>query len=120
MNSGSKLRELRKKAGKTLQEAAEIFGVKLNTVYRWEHDQAAPDCEMLKKIAEYYGAPIEWLLRDNSDGAGGGMAESENAAQHGANGVEQRIAKIMKKLPENCKHRILGYIEHIYMEMYEN
>jgi len=116
MNAGGKLRELRKKDNKTLQEAADIFGVKLNTVYRWEHDQAIPDYTMLKRIAEYYGAPLDWLLRDSpADGA-----EHDPAYLSGVSGIELRIMKIIKKLPENCKHRVLGYVEHIYMETNES
>jgi transcriptional regulator with XRE-family HTH domain len=117
MSAGKKLRELRKKANKTLQESADIFGVKLNAVYRWEHDQASPDGEMLKKIADFYGAPPDWLQRDDEDE---GSAECGNGAQNSLCATEQRIMKILKKLPENCKHRILGYVEHIYMEMQEN
>jgi len=116
MSLGKKLRSLRQKAKKTMKEQGEMFGVKLNTVYRWEHDQARPDAQTLEKLADYYDAPLDWLLQENIiDSA----IEQECGASYSANIIEQRILKILRKLPDNCRHRVLGYVEHVYMEIHD-
>jgi len=116
MSVGKKLRSLRQKAKKTLKEQSEIFDVKLNTVYRWEHDQTKPNMLMLEKIAKYYDVTLDWLLHDGSDD---GQSEYENNASYPMNNIEQRIIKMLRKLPENEKYRILGYMDHIYVETHK-
>ncbi|MDR0248420.1 MAG: helix-turn-helix domain-containing protein [Oscillospiraceae bacterium] len=63
MSMGEKIRSLRAGQGKTLRETGDIFGVKLNTVYRWEHNITAPRAVMLNKMSEHYGVPLEWFFR---------------------------------------------------------
>ena len=58
---GEKLRKLRRKDRKTMEEASLIFGVSLNTLYRWEHDKAIPRKYMLEKVAEYYNLPLDYF-----------------------------------------------------------
>ncbi|MCL1974845.1 MAG: helix-turn-helix domain-containing protein [Firmicutes bacterium] len=113
MSIGEKLRYLRTKTKRTLKEQSEIFGVSLNSVYRWEHDLTAPKKSTLKKIVEHYEVPMEWLLQDGAD---------ENGIEPGINGMrsedhlEQQLLKMFRKLSENKKYKILGYIERVYVE----
>ena len=114
MNVDEKLRKLRTKMKKTLKEVSSILNVSLNTVYRWEHSLSVPRRSVLKKIADYYDVSFEWLLHgsagDEDIKFGGGASESEISA-------EQKILKMLKKLPEHSKYRILGYVERICVEM---
>ena len=105
MSLGEKLRNLRLKTRKTLQEQSEVLGVSMNSVYRWEHDLAVPRKSMLKKMADYYSVPLDWLL-------------SEASATSLAIEIEQNILKMFRKLADSSKYKILGYIERIYIEEY--
>ena len=113
MSVGEKLRNLRKKAKRTLKEQSDIFGVSLNTVYRWEHDLAFPKKQMLEKIAAHYEAPLEWLFL-------GSYAQEEGIFDNGAllveDSMEQQLVRMCRKLSEKNKYKILGYVERIYVE----
>ena len=64
---GKRIRLIR---GKLTQKAfAEIFGVNQNTVSRWEKGIVLSDEETRKKIAEYGGVTIEWLLHGDEEAA---------------------------------------------------
>jgi len=66
MSLGEKLKNLRLRTGKTLNQQGRILKVSMNSVYRWESNLAVPRKTMLKKMAEYYGVPLDWLLSDAS------------------------------------------------------
>jgi len=112
MTVGEKLKSLRTKMKKTLKEQSETFGVSLNSVYRWEHDLASPKRQMLKKMAEYYEVPLEWLLRDSSDREDLAFAEALLPESND----EQKLLRMYRKLSGNNKYKVLGYIERVYVE----
>ena len=112
MTVGEKLKYLRSKVKKTLKEQSDTFGVSLNSVYRWEHDLASPKRQMLKKMAEYYEVPLEWLLQDSND-------EDDldiNGAAVPESNDEQKLLKMYRKLSGNNKYKVLGYVERVYIE----
>ena len=49
-----RLRALRKKAGLTVEEAAEQIGVSAGTIYHWERAINAPHIWILPKISKIY------------------------------------------------------------------
>jgi transcriptional regulator with XRE-family HTH domain len=100
---GEKLRNLRHKTKMTLQEQSEIFGVSMNTIYRWEHDLAVPRKSMLKGMADHYSVPVEWLL-------------SESAAASLVSETEQKLLGMFRKLSENSQYKVLGYVERMCVE----
>ena len=111
MNIAERLRELRIKMKKTLQEQSEICGVSANSIYRWEHGLAVPRKSSLRKLAEYYNVSMDWLIQ--------GITENDN----GESGCEptdctceQQLLKMYRKLSENYKYKILGYLERVYVE----
>lgn len=114
MSIGEKLRILRLKAKRTLKEQSEAFGVSLNSVYRWEHNLAAPKRSILRKMADYYEVSMEWLLNENAeeDSIELNPAVTTSDCNH-----EQQLLRMYKKLPLCYKYKILGYIERIYLEM---
>jgi len=113
MTIGEKLKNLRVKMKKTLSEQSEIFGVSLNSVYRWEHDLVIPRKAVLKKMADFYGVSLGWLLSEN---------EIEEAAYNDENGhqsedgIERQLLFMFRKLAENKKYKILGYVERMCVE----
>jgi len=105
MSLGGKLRTLRLKEKRTLHEQSEVFGVSMNTVYRWEHDLAVPRKTMLKEMADHYSVSLEWLL-------------SESASASLVSDTEQQLLSMFRKLPENSKFKVLGYVERMCVEEY--
>ena len=113
MNSGERLKYLRRKAKRTLEEQSEILGVSLNSVYRWEHELTAPKKKTLQKIADIYNVPVNWLLQDNdADDAG----ETPGAVPLPESNVELQLLSVYRKLSEVDKYKVLGYIERICVE----
>ena len=103
MSLGEKLRSLRQKSKRTLREQGTHFGVSMNSIYRWEHDIAIPRQAVLKKIAEYYNVPIEWLI-------------SENASASLVSEDELDLLGMFRALPDTSRFKIIGYVERMCME----
>jgi len=105
MSLGEKLRNLRLKSRKTLHEQSRLLNVSMNTVYRWEHDLAVPRKPILKVMADLYGVPLDWLL-------------SESAAASLISEVEQNLLSMFRKLPDQSRYKVLGYVERMCIEEY--
>ena len=105
MSLGEKLRNLRIKTKKTLTEQSRILKVSMNSIYRWEHDLTIPRKPMLRKMADYYGVPLDWLTTEGTSAS----LVSE---------VEQNLLGMFRKLPDNNRYKILGYVERMYVEEY--
>lgn len=117
MSTGEKLKYLRMRTKKTLKEQSEILGVSLNSVYRWEHDLTAPKKSTLKKIVELYGVSLEWLLHESDDDdIIDRMCNSSHSGARPDDNLEPQLLRMFRKLPENNKHKILGYIERMCLE----
>lgn len=116
MSVGKKLRNLRVENKKTLKEQSEIFGVSLNSVYRWEHDLTTPKKAILRKISDYYGVPYEWLRKENDwEYSGNNISEFEKNGNADDCSEDQLLSKF-RKLSMANKYKILGYIERLYIE----
>jgi transcriptional regulator with XRE-family HTH domain len=60
--TGKRIRDIRRGAGLKQREFGNLFGVSQNTVSQWEKGKTLTDQETLKKIADYGGVTVEWLL----------------------------------------------------------
>ena len=109
MSVGERLRNLRHNMNMTLKDLGAELGVSLNTVYRWEHDLAAPRKEAMNKMAEIYQVPLKWLLY-------GITVEEGNAITQPDDTFEQNLLRICRRLSESSKYKILGYAERIWVE----
>ena len=103
MTLGEKLRSLRLRTKKTLGQQGKILKVSMNSVYRWEHGLAVPRKPMLRKMADYYGVPLDWLL-------------SDTASTALVNEIEQSLIGLFRQLPEKSRYKALGYLERLYAE----
>ena len=112
MSIGKKLKNLRSAMRWTLKQKSEVFGVSLNTVYRWEHDLAIPRKSVLERMANYYGVAYEWLANENSSDDKPEQACDRNAET----AIEQQLLRMFRQLPVTKKHKVLGYIERIIVE----
>ena len=66
-----KMRELRKKKKNTQSELAEIIGVSLKTIQRWENGERQPRADELAKLAEALGTTTDYLLNGEKSEPGG-------------------------------------------------
>ncbi len=62
LNIGNKIRELRRRDGRTQDALAETLGVSAQAVSRWESGGSYPDMEMIPTIANYFGITIDELF----------------------------------------------------------
>ena len=113
MNLGEKLRSLRLRAKNTLKEQSEVFGVSVNSVYRWEHNLAIPKKSTLRAIADYYNLPLERLLLDSAMENGNGSNGSSLLTE-----IEYQYISMFRKLSDANKYKVLGYIERMCIEEY--
>jgi len=103
MSLGEKLRNLRLKTKMTLREQSKLFGVSMNSVYRWEHDLTVPRKPVLKVMAEHYSVPLDWLL-------------SESASASLVTDVELDLLGRLRMLPDHCRYKVIGYVERMCVE----
>ncbi len=62
LNLGNKIRELRRRDGRTQDNLAETLGVTAQAVSRWESGGSYPDMEMIPAIANYFHVSIDELF----------------------------------------------------------
>ena len=67
LNLGQKIRELRKRDGRTQEALAESLGVTSQAISRWEANGGYPDMEMIPAIANYFHVSIDELFGYSSD-----------------------------------------------------
>jgi len=67
LNLGTKIRELRKRDGRTQDNLAEALGVSAQAVSRWESGGSYPDMEMIPAIANYFHVSIDELFGYSKD-----------------------------------------------------
>ncbi len=62
LDLGQKIRELRRRDGRTQEALAEAIGVTSQAGSRWEANGGYPDMEMIPAIANYFGVTIDELF----------------------------------------------------------
>ena len=67
MKMGEKIRELRRRDGRTQEALARELGVSAQAISRWEKGICYPDMDMLPPIANYFGVTIDELFGYDSD-----------------------------------------------------
>ena len=64
---GQKIRELRKRDGRTQEALAEALGVTSQAISRWEANGGYPDVEIIPAVANYFHVSIDELFGYHSD-----------------------------------------------------
>ncbi len=67
LNLGNKIRELRRRDGRTQEMLAEAVGVTSQAVSRWEAGGSYPDMELIPAVANYFGISIDELFGYRND-----------------------------------------------------
>ena len=72
MSLGTRLTELRRRAGFTQAELGKILNISAQAISKWENDFSEPDISTLKKLAEIYGVNINEIIDPSSVPSDGG------------------------------------------------
>ncbi|WP_288935438.1 helix-turn-helix domain-containing protein [uncultured Acidaminococcus sp.] len=80
----SVLKFLRKKAGMTAEEVADILGVKKRTIFAYEKNDVKPSYENLLKLADYFNVTLDFLV-----GRSKIYAEPEGKVSYAIKGVRK-------------------------------
>lgn len=67
MSLPKRFAQLRKEQGLTQQQMAEMVGIHLTQVKRYESGQAQPSIEILKKIALAFHTTTDWLVFEEGE-----------------------------------------------------
>lgn len=67
LNIGTKIKELRRRDGRTQEALAEALGVTNQAVSRWESGGSYPDMEIVPAIANYFHVSIDELFGYQND-----------------------------------------------------
>ena len=67
LDLGQKIRELRRRDGRTQEALAEALGVTAQAISRWESNGGYPDMEMIPSIANYFHISIDELFGYNNE-----------------------------------------------------
>lgn len=67
LNLGNKIRELRRRDGRTQENVADALGVTSQAVSRWESGGSYPDMEAMPALANYFGVTIDELFGYHND-----------------------------------------------------
>ena len=62
MDLAERLQELRKKAGYSQEQVAELLGISRQAVSKWESRQGKPDLDNLTKLTEIYRVSADYIL----------------------------------------------------------
>ncbi|MBQ8278596.1 MAG: helix-turn-helix transcriptional regulator [Roseburia sp.] len=92
LNLGIKIRELRRRDGRTQEAIAEALGVTPQAVSRWESGGSYPDMEMMPSIANYFGVTIDELFGYHND-----REEKINAIIDKADKAIRAVGNILEK-----------------------
>ncbi|AAT38403.1 putative prophage repressor protein [Burkholderia phage BcepC6B] len=74
---GTRIRELRKAKGLTLQQLADVFGISRASVSEWESGRSKPDANKLVLLAKELHTAVEYLLNGDTNDA---MSFADSAA----------------------------------------
>lgn len=62
MEFSSRLQELRKEAGYSQEQLAEMLGVSRQSVSKWESGQTNPDINNVGRLSEIYGKSTDYII----------------------------------------------------------
>lgn len=96
MTFGEKLSKLRKDAGYTQEQLAEMLDVSRQSVSKWESDIAYPETDKLVKIGRLFDCSMDYLLNED-------ITEKQAAAPKGDETLWNRIKKQLHERKSEIK-----------------
>ncbi len=100
---GDNIRKLRKERGLTQEQLAEVFGVTVGAVHKWEAGMSSPDITLIMDIADFFDLSVDVLLgfelRDNRMTELSGRLKQLRASQDEE--AVREAEKALKKYPNS-------------------
>lgn len=93
-----RLKKLRKEAHKTQFQIAQLLNITQPAYAKYEKGLTEPDCASLRKLSEYYGVDIDYIVKDESSK----MTE-----------LEAEIMQLVKKMSPENQQIILSIVKQI-------
>ena len=112
MAVGDRLRQARKKAGLTLEKAADSIGTSANTVWRYEAGQRQPSRLALLALGALYGKPYEWFF-GHEEGLSPEQSPSIEPGRELADGERTMVTKLTKALPDEALATIVDFFNSV-------
>ena len=116
MELGSKIKNLRLRAGMTQEMLAEELGVSFQTISKWENGVCAPDIMMLPKLSVYFGVTIDELFDLTTDQKLHrieNMLDMESELPHGT--FVETVEYLQDLLEKDYdRARIYDFLAHVY------
>jgi transcriptional regulator with XRE-family HTH domain len=100
-----RLKQLREEKNMTQVRLAIELGVSQETISGYEIGKAVPPADMLIKLANVLDTSVDYILGRTDDKRFIKLLKSDLSNQ------EQEIISIFRKLPQNKKERLIGYID---------
>ncbi len=97
------IRNLRKAKGLTQEQFAEIMGVSLQSVSRWETGISEPNIQVIAEIADYFETSIDYLVGAKTDKESKELKNLFDDLQNAMSKEEQLLylRELYKKYPRN-------------------
>ncbi len=70
MNLNERLQDLRKKAGYSQEQLAELLGISRQAISKWESGQGNPDIDNIIKLTKIYQVSTDYILLGHKDEPG--------------------------------------------------
>lgn len=102
MSIGSRIKGLRVRMGLNKSDLANVLGISHVQIIRYERDESIPPAAKLRKIAEYFGVTIDYLLEDK-----------RKKSTVKVNISEQELNRLMQ-LPDEAKKKVVEYIDLLH------
>ena len=73
MDLAERLQDLRKKAGYSQEQLADLLGISRQAVSKWESGQTSPDLEKIVLLSEFFEVSTDYLLKGTQIASGQGV-----------------------------------------------
>lgn len=102
-----KLKELRKQKNLTQGDIAKFLNVAISTYRGYENKTSEPTIDTLKKIADYYGVTVDYLIEHETKGIVDLSSFSD---------IKKGCIYLLSKLNDKESAVVFGYITHILQD----
>ncbi len=96
---GERLYDLRKDAGLTQDDLADIININKHSISSYEREKSEPPDAIKILIAKYFDVSVDYLL---------GMTDNPKPAEHSAEYI-----KLPQSLPDDAKKSIYEYVDFL-------
>lgn len=111
MNFSERLLDLMKEKGVKWKMVSGDLQIGINQKRYWETHDNLPDGDTLKKLADYFGVSIPYLIGDTDDRG------EKKAPTPGTNVEAMYIAELANSLPDQKRKRAVAYLLELQKEV---